>query len=64
MDKNVKIDKLNFRTKTMNKTNFSVGSKNILDKTETPIKGNQFYKNIVCIVCNARMWVSTAILFF
>ena len=64
MNKNVKANKLNFRTKIMNKTNFLVLQQNIIDKTENLIKENQSYKSIVCIVCKGRMWVSTALLLF
>ena len=38
MNKNVKTNKLNFRTKIMNKTNFLVLQENIIDKTENLIK--------------------------
>ena len=54
----------NFRTKIMNKIVFLVLQQNIIDKTENLIKENQSYKNIVCIVCKCRMWVSTALLLF
>ena len=64
MNKNVKVNKLNFRTKIMNKTNFLVLQQNIIDKTENLIKENQPYKSNVCIVCKGRMWVSTALLLF
>ena len=64
MNKNVKANKLNFRTKIMNKTNFLVLQQNIIDKTENLIKENQPYKSNVCIVCKGRMWVSTALLLF
>ena len=64
MNKNVKANKLNFRTKIMNKTNFLVLQQNIIDKTENLIKENQLYKSNVCIVCKGRMWVSTALLLF
>ena len=40
MNKNVRTNKLNFRTKIMNKTNFSVLQENIIDKTENRIKEN------------------------
>ena len=40
MNKNVRTNKLNFRTKIMNKTNFSVLQENIIDKTENLIKEN------------------------
>ena len=64
MNKNVKANKLNFRTKIMNKTNFLVLQQNIIDTTENLIKENQPYKSNVCIVCKGRMWVSTALLLF
>ena len=38
MNKNVKTNKLNFRTKIMNKTSFLVLQENIIDKTENLIK--------------------------
>ena len=40
MNKNVRTNKLNFRTKIMNKINFSVLQENIIDKTENLIKEN------------------------
>ena len=40
MNKNVRTNKLNFRAKIMNKTNFSVLQENIIDKTENLIKEN------------------------
>ena len=40
MNKTVKTNKLNFRTKMMNKTNFLVLQQNIVDKTENLIKEN------------------------
>ena len=64
MNKNVKTNKLNFRTKIMNKTNFSVLQEVIIDKIENLIKENQSHKSIVCIVCKGRMWVSTVLLLF
>ena len=65
INKNVKIHKLNFRTKIMNNQNkFLVLQENVIDKTENLIKENQSYKSIVCIVCKGRMWVSTALLLF
>ena len=64
MNKNVKTNKLNFRTKIMNKTNFSVLQEVIIDKIENLIKENQSHKSIVCIVCRGRMWVSTVFLLF
>ena len=64
MNKNVKTNKLNFRTKIMNKTNFSVLQEVIIDKIENLIKENQSHKSIVCIVCKGRMWVSTVSLVF
>ena len=64
MNKNVKTNKLNFRTKIMNKTSFLVLQENIIDKTENLIKENPSHKSIVCIVCKGRMWVSTALLLF
>ena len=57
MNKNVKTNKLNFRTKIMNKTNFSVLQEVIIDKIENLIKENQSHKSIACIVCKGRMWV-------
>ena len=38
--------------------------KNIINKTENPIKENQSRKSIICIVCDGRIWVSTALLLF
>ena len=38
MNKNVNIDKLNFRTKIMNKTNFSCCKKILLIKQKTLLK--------------------------
>ena len=38
MNKNVKIDKLNFRTKIMNKTNFQCCKKILLIKQKTLLK--------------------------
>ena len=64
MNKNVKTNKLNFRTKIMNKINFSVLQEVIIDKIENLIKENQSHKSIVCIVCKGRMWVSTVLLLF
>ena len=64
MNKNVKTNKLNFRTKIMNKTNFSVLQEVIIDKIENLIKENQSHKSIACIVCKGRMWVSTVLLLF
>ena len=62
MKKNVKTNKLNFRTKIMKKTNFQCCKKILLIKQKTLF--NQSYKSIVCIVCKGRMWVSTALLLF
>ena len=64
MYKNVKTNKLNFRTKIMNKINSLVLQENIIDKTENLSKENQSHKSIVCIVCKGRMWVSTALFLF
>ena len=64
MNKNVKTNKLNFRTKIMNKTNLLALQENIIDKTKNIIKENQSHKSIVCIVCKGRMRVSPALLLF
>ena len=74
MNKNVKTNKQNFRTKLMNKTNFLVLQEIIIDKMgnlikkpyfkKDLIKENQSRKSIVCIVSKGRMWVSTVLLLF
>ena len=64
MNKNVKTNKLNFRTKIMNKTNLLALQENIIDKRKNIIKEKQSHKSIVCIVCKGRMWVSAALLLF
>ena len=45
MNKNVKTNKQNFRTKIMNKTNFLVMQEIIIDKIEKLIKKPYFLKN-------------------
>ena len=46
MNKNVKTNKLNFRTKIMKKTNFLVLEEIIIDKIVNLIKENQSHESI------------------